>query len=280
MFEVASAHRSQEWRGPFVVYRMQHETNVEASEFCACALWDLNLGEEAGRVAQADLERWPDSVVLWSKLAQSAENARDFPTLERAVERAIEIDPRRQSYPLAGNLRLRARLRLARSDPRGAARDALEAFALDGFEGELRNALRRHGKQFDPALVDELAPEVGLAGERLASAKRIAADAATDDEDGPVAATLADHLEQMVRYCRSHGAEPLLLTYPFHNDVLERAQRRAAQETGATLVDVTARFDQLLAEHAREEFFVPDGHCNDLGYRSIAEVVARAVRGR
>lgn len=258
--------------------RHLRQPDVLVAEALVTALWDVNRSEETGRVAQADLERWPDSVVLWSKLAQSAENARDVPTLERAVERALAVDPRKYPYPLAGNLRMRARLRLARSDLRGAARDALEAFAADGFEGELRTALRRYGMRCDPALVDELASEVGLAGERLAAAKRIAADAVVDDGDGPVVETLVDHLEQIVRYCRNHGAEPLLLNYPFHKDALARAQRRAAQETGTPLVDVTACFDRLLAEHAWEEFFVPDGHCNDRGYRSIAEEVARALR--
>jgi lysophospholipase L1-like esterase len=252
--------------------------DVWVAEALACALWDANLGEEAGRVARADVERWPDNLLLWTKLAQSAENARDFETLEWAVERAIEIGSRDRVYPHADNLRLRARLRLARSDPRGAARDALEAFAVDAFEGELRNALQRVGMHCDPALVDELAPEVGLAGERLASAKRIAGEAGAGDEDAPIEATLVDHLEQIVRYCRSHGAEPILLTYPFHGDALERAQRRAAQETGATLVEVTARFDRLLADHPWDEFFVPDGHCNDLGYRSMAEEVAGVLR--
>jgi len=249
------------------------------AEALACALWDAGLGEEAGRVALADVERWPENLLLWTKLAQSAENARDFPTLERAVERAIVIGSRDRAYPHADNLRLRARLRLARSDPRGAARDALDAFAADAFEGELRTALRRFGMHCDPALVDELAPEIGLTGERLESAKRIAGESGTDDDDGPIEATLVDHLEQIVRYCRNHGAEPLLVTYPFHYDMLERAQRRAAQETGATLVEMTARFDRLLAEHSWDELFVPDGHCNDLGYRSMAEEVARTLRG-
>jgi hypothetical protein len=131
----------------------------------------------------------------------------------------------------------------------------------------------------DPALVDELAPAAGLAGERLATAKRIAGEPGVRDDE-PAAATLVDHLEQIVRYCRSHGAEPLLVTYPFHGDAVEKAQRTAARETGSTLVEVTARFDQLLSEHPREEFFVLDGHCNDVGYRSIAEEVARSLRRR
>ena len=91
-------------------------------------------------------------------------------------------------------------------------------------------------------------------------------------------ATLVDHLEQIVRYCRGHGAEPILLTRPFHDDAVEKAQRTAARETGAALVDVTGRFDRLLVKHPREESFVLDGRCNDVGHRSIAEELARTLR--
>jgi lysophospholipase L1-like esterase len=256
--------------------RRIRQPDVAVAEALAEALRTANLTEEAGRIARADLERWPGSVTLWTTLAVSADVARDLTTLEEAVGKAISLDRRESIWPLVANLRLRARAHVARSDARSAARDVLEAFAVDGREGELRNALRCEGMKCDPALVDELAPAVGLAGERLATAKRIAGEPAVRDDE-PAAATLVDHLEQIVRYCRSHGAEPLLVTYPFHGDVVEKAQRTAARETGATLVDVTGRFDQLLSEHPREEFFVLDGHCNDAGYRSIAEEVARAL---
>ncbi|HET6163869.1 MAG TPA: SGNH/GDSL hydrolase family protein [Planctomycetota bacterium] len=259
--------------------RRIRQPDVAVAEELASALRTANLTEEAGRTARADLERWPGSVTLWTTLAVSADVARDLPTLEEAVGKAIALDRRERAWPLVANLRLRARAHVARSDARSAARDVLEAFAVDGLEGELRNALRCEGMQCGPALVDELAPEVGLAGEKLATAKRVAGEPGARDDE-PAAATLVDHLEQVVRYCRDHGAEPLLVTYPFHGDAVEKAQRAVARETGAQLVEVTARFDQLLTEHSREELFVLDGHCNDFGYRSIAEEVARALRGR
>jgi hypothetical protein len=259
--------------------RREREPRLDTAEALAAALTSANLSHEAGVVCKEDLERWPDSVSLWTNLAQSAEFEGDAATLDRAVNRAIDLDPHKYSYPLSSNLRLRLRARLARGDASGALRDALAAFIVDQSEGELRNALRRSGMDHDRALFDRLAGEVGLGGELLAKAVAIATEP-PDEEHGTAAAILDDHLRQMIAYCRSHGAEPLLLTYPFRSTVLEDVERRVAADAHVLLVPVNLRFDELLKSHTRAELYVPDGHCNDLGYGFVAETVASALHSQ
>ena len=77
---------------------------------------------------------------------------------------------------------------------------------------------------------------------------------------------------------REQGAEPLLCVYPFHSSAIETGQRQVAARERVRLVDLTARFDALLATRSHDELFVPDGHCSDAGYGVMAEEVAAALR--
>ena len=88
---------------------------------------------------------------------------------------------------------------------------------------------------------------------------------------------LRDHLVAIGRRAQAHGAHVVVLTYPFMQSPVEDAQRAAADDLGAVLVDVRKRFDRELEGRPREELFVKDGHCSDAGYRIVAEQASDCV---
>lgn len=78
-------------------------------------------------------------------------------------------------------------------------------------------------------------------------------------------------LEEMLRLCRSHGAEMLLHTYPFHDPGLENCYAGFALTHELRLVFHWEYVRQAREREPEREFFVADGHCNDAGYALLAE---------
>ncbi len=75
----------------------------------------------------------------------------------------------------------------------------------------------------------------------------------------------------MIDLARQSGAEPVLLSYPFHSDVNEIA-RRVARERNAGWIDVETEIAGRLK--TGEDLFVADGHLNDRGYAIVGRLVA------
>lgn len=93
-------------------------------------------------------------------------------------------------------------------------------------------------------------------------------------EEDRAMATLAYHLERIVARARRHGATPVLLTYPFRHQAIEKTIRRVARAHRVEVLDLATHFEKLLESHAFHDLFAVDGHCNDRGYQVIAELVA------
>ena len=60
----------------------------------------------------------------------------------------------------------------------------------------------------------------------------------------------------------------------------DQAFEAIAEATGAPFLSTVARFEEELGERPPSALFVADGHCNDAGYRLLAELVAEALRAR
>ena len=89
-----------------------------------------------------------------------------------------------------------------------------------------------------------------------------------------------DHLAQVIARCRAAGPEPLLVAYPNRVSFPDQAFEAIAEATGAPFLSTVARFEEELGERPPSALFVADGHCNDAGYRLLAELVAEALRAR
>lgn len=93
-------------------------------------------------------------------------------------------------------------------------------------------------------------------------------------------AVLETHLGQVVRLCREHGAEPLLLTYPWRVHGVAGVAKAAALGSGARLIEVEPHFDDLLESMPSDALYIPDGHCTARGYAEMATVVADALQAK
>ena len=109
-------------------------------------------------------------------------------------------------------------------------------------------------------------------------------DPGSESEPTPVVLSDVDrivegHLDQLIQRCKAAGVDLVLASYPHqspHNSVI----RRLVARHGIGYVDVREGFIRALAEQPDRDLFVPDQHCNDEGYRLMAEIVARDALDR
>jgi len=256
--------------------RMRDEhPDIFVTEALVGALNWANQIEEVNGVVREDLERYPRSAALWCARANLAENGGDNETAERSMTRSLELQPDADRVTLGWRLRCRAGCRARRSAFREALGDILQAFAIDGEADKLRQALGPHPNEYTPELLDAVAADRAVSPEQLARAHQVLSEAR--DRSGGTD-VLADHLRQLARCCQRSGAEVVILTYPYIMVQLQPVQRAVATELGLRFVDLQPRFTELLRDHEKSDYFVPDYHCNDAGYAIVAEMVAAALR--
>jgi tetratricopeptide (TPR) repeat protein len=247
----------------------------DAAQSLAGACSVANESARATAVAREQVERFPDSAPLHFILAKAADGIADYETAVREMTLAIDDDLWARGAELARRFHERSRWNDALGRDGDAIRDLIYAMRTQPDDKlELQLLMRGH---FDEGSLDEgffLAEATGE--EQVAVRRRFAELHESQSETPPT--TFIDHLTQIVRWVREQGAEPLLCVYPFHGGVLETGQREVAARERVRLVDLTARFDELLATRSKNELFVPDGHCNDAGYGFMAEEVAAALR--
>jgi len=94
--------------------------------------------------------------------------------------------------------------------------------------------------------------------------------------DGTLEGVLSDHLRRSIALCRRRGTVPILVTYPYEWAFLS-VHARVADELGVTLVEAGPKFVALARADPGARLFVADGHCSDLGYAHLAELVGSAV---
>jgi len=99
-------------------------------------------------------------------------------------------------------------------------------------------------------------------------------------EDARIASTLEDHLERIVKVCRAHDSEPVLLLYPEENTMVDSVVREVAALRAVGLVDPQPVFKYLLGTVPRERLFIQDGHCTGEGYRRLGELIANDALDR
>jgi lysophospholipase L1-like esterase len=232
----------------------------------------------AGEIARKAVEDAPSDAALWNTLAQVADRERRPADAIAAVGKSLELGAAKDDAATrCRKLRWRAQLRVDGGDTLGALGDLVEAWQLDRDDDRLVQGLLRKGTPYDAACVAAVAAAAALGDERRRQLEGLITTARDPDRDA-FTRTLAHHLERMGELCKAHGAELLVLSYPFSNAAIEAAQKRGAAAGGARFVNVRERFDALRGKHKREELFIRDGHCTDLGYSFMAEAAEAALR--
>lgn len=194
----------------------------------------------------------------------------------RSVDTAIAIAPE------PGFFWLRYRLCMAGlGRPDKAVASALAAYVLFNNAEQtatlLRSACKHVGAAKLRAIVESLEsypcpPDVR---ERLLQiVDEVVRESGADD----VSRVLAAHLTRIATTARNAGATPVFLTYPTAGSA-GRVLRRVAEQLDAELIDVAARFAELLGDRDYAEVRSADGHVDDEGYRLMATAVADGLGG-
>jgi len=81
----------------------------------------------------------------------------------------------------------------------------------------------------------------------------------------------------MSELAKSKGSRVLLSTYPFHKPILATMSKIVSQEHKTLFARIDDDFLRAIETEGREAIFVPDGHCNDRGYRMMAELIGEKL---
>ncbi|HEX5052111.1 MAG TPA: GDSL-type esterase/lipase family protein [Planctomycetota bacterium] len=232
---------------------------------------DLAMATARQRIAEQPL-----SIMAWDSLQQAAfvlgrrdDALRAMPETMRLLGRS---NPSRSAF-IARNF---ARWFLE-SDPEKAVGLLVGAHFVDANCDETRASLivampLVERRRFEAALT-AMGPEREAARVLGTMLDEVYAGKGADEW----AAVLREHLAGMHEIARSRGVQLVVLGYPFAQPMVEQAQREAARSLGVPFVAIRERFDRELRTRAREDLFVPDGHCSDAGYALIADLVSQAV---
>jgi lysophospholipase L1-like esterase len=224
--------------------RLQHEPSEAHALQLLAALREEGDADGGRALALRLVDQFPDSGQVWRELAWQKFVAGDF--AGGAAASALALLPPTETALGAQLLRARAMVLVA-TDPAAAAASAAAATQLDG---------RHLTKEVVRDLIDQVAPTT-------------------------IDRVYEAHLRQIVELCRAADVTPILLSYPTRRPRLERSIQRVAQDSGAEWLDMATAFAQRIASRDPAEYFiVEDGHCNDAGYRVMAEVVFDDVRRR
>jgi len=236
------------------------------------ALNTYGRSQEALDVAVKLLTRFPKDGTTWLRRAQSEFFLGRHADAKRSIEEAIRLAPDRWAYfwlykihflglrDVDEGIRSIYRAYVALNDADRAA-DDLRALMTSSDGSRLRPVLESFGCESGvrtrlSQIVDEvLASRDGAAASRVLSA----------------------HLRRIAALARDAGATPVFLSYPVKQPA-EAVLRAIAAELDVKFVDVSQIFGQRLAPRRWDDVRAPDGHCNDEGYRMMADIVADGLQ--
>ncbi len=236
------------------------------------ALCTAKRDREALELAQALRVSHPRNADILCDHAALSLRRRDHEQAKRSIERAVELDPdnpriwttRRSIYWM--------------SDPVEATRSAVRSYAISGGLQQAKWMVGLRDRVSDEVFTALCAE---LIADRDARAALHALWTQDDRDEGRDRAALVwlSHLRQIVERTRRAGATPVLATYP-HRNPFPAELTALRRDTGVTVLDLHAEFRRARRAAPTVELFAGDGHCNDAGYRLMADLVARDAVSR
>jgi lysophospholipase L1-like esterase len=255
----------------------QADADPAAAEARVQALSAIGRHPEACRLGEALLQSRPDAFRTLAHLANYYSSGGDYARAMPKIERALALLPKEYSGWRAHLLRLQSRA-IRAQEPRRAVELLVESWLIDRSKDDVYAAvnwmLPEVNQWLEPVLASSQCAEADKhALRQLFARQEVKAEV--------VLAPLLIHLGQMAALCASHGAQMILIDYPFGCPDVAEVHRRAARELGLPYVPVWPHFQQLLKQHRLADLYnVPDGHCNDEGYRQMALLVFEHLRQR
>jgi tetratricopeptide (TPR) repeat protein len=238
----------------------------------ARALSECGRSQDALETAKAVLARFPDDEGTWRVRAQSELFLGLVDDANRSIERAIELGPHPWAYYWRHKIHF-----LGRRDVDEAIRSVLQAYVVFNDARRASDDLRAieksgGGPRLRPVLTAfDCAPDVRA---RLAT---ILDEVAVGSDGSGAARVLTAHLRRIAGMAVAAGAVPVFLSYPMPMPA-EEVLREVAAGVGVHFLGVSAEFQRRLPPRSWEDVRAPDGHCNDEGYRLMAECIAEGLR--
>jgi lysophospholipase L1-like esterase len=253
--------------------RRLHELNARFGGYwpvscLAQALADAGQWDELLPLATAAVERFPLDAGLWRLRGRAEWAAKRHDEALRSVEEAMRLVKDPAFWSLHCQI-----LFLGKADVEACLRGMFAAYVVFNDASLLESMLLSLGA---PACVDRAVaiaasfPCEPAVRDRM---HQVAVDAQRKIAGSRASSVLAGHLDRILATSRLAGAVPLVLCYPFGNRP-DEALRSAAEARDEGFVEVGRLFAQRMGTRSAAELKAPDGHCNDEGYRIMAEIVA------
>ncbi len=235
------------------------------------ALVESSLAAEAIEVLGPATTKYPSDSRLWQLHGRAALFLERLDEAAQSLDRAIAIggDPWHWFW--------RFKVALARAnDVAGAARTMFECYVVFNDSEWLERALLTLDSEERLAVAAAALRDFPCEPDVRQRLQRIVDDVTRQLSGVAAGRVLARHLDRIVGTVRRAGATPLLLCYPLEQRP-EPILRHAADDRDELFVEVSREFTRRRGARQWAELRAPDGHCNDDGYRIMAEIVADAL---
>lgn len=238
----------------------------------ALALNDFGRSREAAEIARELLAARPLDGLLWRCRAQAEFHEGQHAEALQSIDQAIE----RSADPWAWFWRYKI-LALGLHDHDAAVRTLFDAYVRFNDAATTANDLRMAATiQTAARRMRPLLASFPCAEDVRSRLQILVEEALATVEGAAARRVLSVHLPRIATLVRNAGGTPVFLTYPVLMPA-EESLRAGAAEANALLVDVRHRFTELLAGRKWESVRAADGHCNDEGYRLMAQAVAEGL---
>lgn len=260
--------------------RSQHERRPRERTAVEWLQAMRDLGREAAALefARAMSERYPDSARVHGIRAFLEMQHGRHEYAAHAIDRAIALEDPGAEGRYRSLLRTRFQI-LRETDAEAALASLLASHEFGATVAETRMLLQFAAWDYDREAfaqrVDAVVSDPVARRELLSTYDSIVDQGETQRKK---IATYRWHLEQVIARCRQAGARVVFASYPHQQDTWYRREaEQLADEAGVIWADTATAVGEALTADPTAELFVADGHCNDAGYRLMAEAIADAL---
>lgn len=236
------------------------------------ALSSSGRHREALDVASRFLERFPDDGTVWRQRAEAEFALGLNVAAKQSIDTAIRLCPDRWTYFYRYKIHY-----LGLQDVDEGIRSIYRAYVALNDATAATADLRALTDKQDPARLQVVLASFECEPAVRARLIQIVEDVVRSKDGAAAAKVLSAHLEHIVNLIRNSGATPVFLTYP----VRERAEdclHAVAEHLEVKVVEVMELFGARLAPRRWADVRASDGHCNDIGYQVMAQIVAEGLQ--
>ncbi|MCI0602671.1 GDSL-type esterase/lipase family protein [bacterium] len=236
-----------------------------------------NSPNDTSKIAVEVLKQYPGDAWFWKSLATACFLSSRPDYAARAIDRALALSRTDPPEWRAIILRTRADI-LARTNPDQAFENLLQAFLLDESEDLFSAALRRNGPYYLNTNLQKSLRSISCPA-AMKHKLEIVYHQALDKKLIQTLFELETQLRSIVLRCQEYQIHPILVGYPFPNAEIERVNRRVAEETGASWLNLSARFEDVI-NNDRQRKYIDDDHFTPRAGRKLAEWIANDAASR